>query len=85
MRVDQFLKKTSLLKQRTTAKILCDKQYVKINGQYTKPSKHVGIGDIIEIETAKGISQYRVLMIPSGNVRKSMRDVYYEEVPDKTK
>ena len=85
MRVDQFLKKTLLLKQRTTAKILCDKQYVKINGQYTKPSKHVGIGDIIEIETAKGISQYRVLMIPSGNVKKSERDVYYEEVPDKTK
>lgn len=82
MRVDQFLKKTLLLKQRTTAKMLCDKQYVKINGQYTKPSRHVGIGDIIEIETAKGISQYKVLMIPSGNVKKSERSEYYEEIPE---
>ena len=80
MRVDQFLKKTLLLKQRTTAKMLCDKQYIKINGQYTKPSRHVGIGDVIEIETAKGTSQYRILMIPSGNVKKSEKGLYYEEV-----
>lgn len=80
MRVDRFLRKTLLLKQRAVAKILCDKQYVKINGHYTKPSKQVGIGDIIEIETAKGIKQYKVLMIPSGNVRKGDHKFYYEEI-----
>jgi ribosomal 50S subunit-recycling heat shock protein len=80
VRVDQFLRKTLLLKQRAAAKILCDKQYVKLNGHYTKPSKHVAIGDMIEIETASGIKQYRVLMIPSGNVRKGDQEQYYEEV-----
>ena len=80
MRVDQFLKKTSLLKQRAAAKILCDKQYVKINGQYTKPSKQVHAGDIIEIETAKCIKQYKILMIPSGNVSRGDRGLYYEEI-----
>ncbi len=80
VRVDQFLRKTLLLKQRALAKTLCDKQYVKINGQYAKPSKHVVVGDIIEIETAKGKKQYRILVIPSGNVRKSDRDNYYEEI-----
>jgi ribosomal 50S subunit-recycling heat shock protein len=74
------MRRTLLLKQRALAKTLCDKQYVKINGQYTKPSKHVVVGDIIEIETVNGKRQYRILMIPSGNVRKSDRDKYYEEI-----
>lgn len=69
-----------LLKQRGVAKELCDKKYIKINGQYTKPSKHVCAGDIIEIETMKGVRQYRVLMIPDGNVRKGERNHYYEEI-----
>jgi len=80
VRVDQFLKRTLLLKQRAVAKKLCDKQYVKINGQYTKPSRQVAVGDVIEIETAIGVRQYRVLVIPSGNVKKSDRDQYYEEI-----
>jgi ribosomal 50S subunit-recycling heat shock protein len=80
VRLDQFLRRTLLLKQRAVAKTLCDKQYVKINGHYTKPSKHVEIGDIIEIETAMDTKQYRILMIPSGNVRKGDRGQYYEEI-----
>jgi len=80
VRVDQFLRKTLLIKQRAVAKTLCDKQYVKLNGQFTKPSKHVEIGDIVEIETPNGIKQYKILILPSGNVKKSDRDKYYEEI-----
>jgi len=69
-----------LLKQRTAAKELCDRQFIKVNGQYIKPSKHINIGDIIEIETAAGMVQYQVLMIPSGNVRKGDRELYYQEI-----
>jgi ribosomal 50S subunit-recycling heat shock protein len=68
-----------LLKQRGVAKELCDKKYIKINGQYIKPSKHICAGDVIEIETMKGIRQYKVLMVPSGNVKKGDRHQYYEE------
>ena len=77
MRIDQFLKKTLLLKQRGMAKELCDKNFVKLNGKYVKPSKHVSVGDIIEIETIKGIEHYRVLVIPQGNVKKDEDDLYY--------
>lgn len=79
MRIDQFLKKTLLLKQRGVAKELCDKRYIKINGRYTKPSKHICAGDIIEIETMKGVKQYEVLVVPSGNIKKDERHRYYEE------
>ncbi len=80
MRIDQFLKKTLLLKQRQVAKELCDKNFIKLNGKYTKASKHVSVGDVIEIETLKGLARYRVLMLPHGNVRKDETDMYYAEM-----
>jgi len=80
VRVDQFLRKTLLIKQRAIAKTLCDKQYVRLNGHFAKPSKHVEIGDIIEIETPNGAKRYRVLILPSGNVKKVDRDRDYEEI-----
>ncbi len=84
MRIDQFLRKTLLLKQRQVAKELCDKNFVKLNGKYTKASKHVSVGDIIEIETMKGLKQYRVLMIPEGNVKKSEGGLYYAEIDNQS-
>lgn len=79
MRIDQFLKKTHLSKQRGTAKELCDHRFIKINGQFCKPSKQVRTGDIIEMETAGGMRQYVVLAIPGGNVKKSEGVLYYRE------
>ncbi|MDH4211605.1 MAG: S4 domain-containing protein [candidate division WOR-3 bacterium] len=80
MRIDQFLKRTLLMRQRQVAKKLCDKNFIKLNGKYTKASKHVSIGDVIEIETMKGLRHYRVLMIPQGNVKKNESDLYYAEI-----
>ncbi|UCD06504.1 MAG: RNA-binding S4 domain-containing protein [candidate division WOR-3 bacterium] len=80
MRIDQFLKKTLLLKQRQVAKDLCEKNFVKLNGKYAKPSKHVVVGDVIEIETMKGLNKYRVLMLPQRNVKKNEVDMYYVEM-----
>lgn len=80
MRIDQFLKKTLLLKQRQMAKDLCEKNFIKLNGKYTKASKHVSVGDIVEIETMKGMKRYRVLMLPQGNVKKNEADMYYSEI-----
>lgn len=79
MRIDQFLKKTRLAKQRETAKELCDHEYVRINGHSVKPSRQVRAGDVIEIETATGTKQYLVLAVPAGNVRKGESGLYYRE------
>ncbi|MBE0434160.1 RNA-binding S4 domain-containing protein [candidate division WOR-3 bacterium] len=79
MRIDQFLKKTYLSKQRGTAKELCDHRFIKINGQFCKPSKQVRMGDVIEMETVSGMKQYVVLAIPGGNVKKSESVLYYRE------
>ena len=82
MRIDLYLKKMLIFKKREEAKLMCDKNLVKLNGQYSKPSKAVNIGDIIETETTKGIQKIRILKLPEGpegNVRKDETDLYYEE------
>jgi ribosomal 50S subunit-recycling heat shock protein len=70
MRLDLFLKKVHIIKQRETAKQLCDGGYVKVNGTVAKPAREVKVSDLVEIETAQGMESYQVLMIPNGNVRK---------------
>ncbi len=79
MRLDLFLKKTLIIKQRSAAKEICDKELVKINGVIAKPSKEIKVGDVIEIETIKGITKYRILNIPQGNVKKKEVFDYYED------
>lgn len=79
MRIDLFLKKVLLVKKRNDAKNMCDKNLVKLNGKYVKPSKSVNQGDIIELESFKGTKTVRILNIPTGNVNKSDADLYYEE------
>lgn len=79
MRIDQYLKKTHLAKQREAAKELCAQQLVKINGQYTKPGRPVREGDIIEIETIDGARSYEVLAIPEGNIKKGEAGRYYRQ------
>ena len=71
-----------IIKQREIAKELCDKGFVRVNGQHTKPSKHVFAGDIIDIEVMDKCTKYRVVSIPGGNVRKSEEHLYYQEVTD---
>uniref|UniRef100_A0A7C4TH78 RNA-binding S4 domain-containing protein n=1 Tax=candidate division WOR-3 bacterium TaxID=2052148 RepID=A0A7C4TH78_UNCW3 len=80
MRLDLFLKKTLIIKQRAGAKELCEKGLVKVNGVVAKPSKELKVSDIIEIETIKGIQRYRVKGIPTGNVKKSETELYYTEI-----
>jgi ribosomal 50S subunit-recycling heat shock protein len=80
MRLDLFLKKVFIIKQRETAKQLCDGGYVKVNGIAAKPARDVRVSDLIVVETAQGMESYRVLMVPNGNVRKDEVGQYCELV-----
>jgi len=80
MRLDLFLKKVFIIKQRETAKQLCDGGYVKVNGTAAKPARDVRVNDLIEIETTRGMESFRVLMIPDRNVRKDEVDQFCELV-----
>ena len=80
MRIDVYLKKTIIFKKREEAKMMCNKNMVKINDRNCKPSKSINPGDTIEIETAKGARRIKVLSIPEGNVQKNDVSTYYKEV-----
>ena len=54
MRLDQFLKLTRILKQRTVAKQACDAGSVSVNGETAKPGTLVRVGDRLRIETPGG-------------------------------
>jgi ribosomal 50S subunit-recycling heat shock protein len=79
VRIDIFLKKVLLFKRRSEAKPMCDNHLIKVNDSVAKPSRSVSQGDIIEIETTKGIRKYRVLSLPHSNISKDAVMEYYEE------
>ncbi|MEE8596808.1 MAG: hypothetical protein V3T09_03250 [bacterium] len=79
MRIDLFFKKVLIFKKRSEGKIMCNKNLIKLNGRYAKASKTVNLGDLIEIETVKGIRKIKVLQIPQRNIRKDETELYYEE------
>jgi len=79
VRIDLFFKKALIFKKRNEAKIMCNKNLIKLNGRYAKASKTVNPGDLIEIETVKGIRKIKVLQIPQRNIGKDETELYYEE------
>lgn len=49
MRLDLFLKQTTLIKRRTIAKELADKGRIFINEKMAKPSSEVRNGDVLKL------------------------------------
>ena len=76
MRLDDFLSTIGIIKRRTEAKEMADGGLVKINGARSKPSHPVKPGDIISVGGGKGIT-IQVKEVPTGNVRRDLRDKYY--------
>ena len=50
MRLDKYLKVSRLIKRRTVAKEVSEASRVLVNGNPSKPSKDIKIGDVITIE-----------------------------------
>ena len=53
MRIDKYLKLTRLVKRRTVAKELCDRDLFYVNGKIAKPSKEINIGDEIILQLGR--------------------------------
>ena len=80
MRIDLYLKKTLIIKNRADAKTMCEKDLVRVNDRAVKPAKTINPGDKIEIETESGARKIKVIKVPEGNVRKEETSSYYEEI-----
>ena len=80
MRLDKFLKVSRLIKRRTVANKVCDSARVFVNNNPAKPAMQLRVGDIISIEYKNMVKQYKVLIIPTGNVPVNSANTLYEEI-----
>jgi len=76
MRLDIFLKIIGITKRRSIAQMLIKSGKIKLNGQNTKPAKEIHKNDIINIED----KSFRILDIPSGNIKKEDRQKFYKKL-----
>ena len=64
MRIDKFLKMSTVIKRRTIANEAASGGRISINGKTVKPSYDVKVGDIVEIKFGDKTSKFEILKIP---------------------
>jgi ribosomal 50S subunit-recycling heat shock protein len=82
MRLDIFLKRAGLVRQRAHAKEACDEGAVTISGQRVKPGRAVAPGQKIRIAFPRRILEVEVLALPEGSVSRSERRDCYRVLED---
>ncbi len=76
MRLDKFLKVSRLIKRRTLAKEICDRQQVKVNDRIAKASTVLKPGDVIEIFLGTRRLKVRVRNIRETVPAKQVTELY---------
>jgi ribosomal 50S subunit-recycling heat shock protein len=85
VRLDVFLRRTGLLKQRALAKEGCDRGRVSVDGREAKAGKEIGPGMVIRLETTRGVLEIEVVGLPQRNYKRKDGEVFYKiraQVPD---
>ena len=77
MRLDKYLKVSSIIKRRTVAKEASEGGRVTLNGKQAKPSTEVKVGDVMEIRFGEKMAKYRILAVAE-TVRKADAGAMYE-------
>jgi ribosomal 50S subunit-recycling heat shock protein len=80
VRLDVFLKRVGLIKQRSLAKAICDGGQVSLDGRAAKAGKEVGPGRVIEIDLETERLKIEVLDLPSRNYRLEKGRGFYKVI-----
>lgn len=83
MRLDQFLKLSRVIKQRSVAKWACDAGRVEIAGRKATAGTRVGEGDEIAVSLRDRFLRIRVIEVPVGNVSKERARALYEIIEER--
>ena len=81
MRIDQFLWNIRYFKSRSQSTDACKKGKIKLNNKIIKPSKEIGIGEIIEIRKQNNF-KIKILDIPQKRVGPKICNLYFEDLTD---
>jgi len=82
VRLDLFLKASSLVKRRTIAREMCENGRVFVNGSEAKPAKKVKLGDRITLKFSSRIIDLEVLGRFSAISRKVLPEELYRVVSE---
>jgi ribosomal 50S subunit-recycling heat shock protein len=80
MRLDAFLKRAGIIKQRSLAKEICDKGLVRVDGRAAKAGKEVMPGRILEIDLAAERLEIEILDLPQKNYKKEKGRAFYRVI-----
>lgn len=67
MRLDKFLKVSRIIKRRTLAREVCDREQVLVNGRVAKAGTRLSVGDVVIINLG-----WRILKIKIKELRESV-------------
>ncbi|MFD1430972.1 RNA-binding S4 domain-containing protein [Lacticaseibacillus mingshuiensis] len=81
MRLDKYLKVSRIIKRRTVAKEIADKQRITINGKIAKSSTDVNLGDQLVINFGNKTLTVKVLALTE-TTKKEDADGLYEIVSE---
>ena len=76
MRLDKYLKVSSIIKRRTVAKEVCESGRININDKVAKPSTKIKEGDIIEITFANRILKAQIVNIAEHVRKEDAKEMY---------
>ncbi len=77
MRIDLFLKRSRIIKQRDAAKKACDRGMVTISGRSAKPGHQVAAKDVVVVAWPDRRLEFEVLDVTEGNVSKDRAQSMY--------
>ena len=76
MRLDKFLKVSRIIKRRSVAKTIADKQRISINDRIAKSSSNVNVGDTIKIVFGNKTLTVRVLQLLDTTKKSEAENMY---------
>jgi ribosomal 50S subunit-recycling heat shock protein len=77
LRLDVFLKRVGLIKQRTGARQLCDEGAVSVDGKRAKAGKDIGIGRAIALDLRNEFIEIEVMDLPERNYKRKGGEAFY--------
>ena len=76
MRLDKFLKVSRIIKRRTLAKEVCDRQQVMVNGRTAKAGTVIDIGDVVEISLGQRRIKFRIAEVREAIPASQAKELY---------
>ncbi len=77
MRLDVFLKRVGLVKQRTRAREICESGRVKVDGAQAKAGKEIAAGRLIGLDLPGEYIELTVLDLPERSYKRQQGETFY--------